>query len=158
VFIAFYVVLTVLLVRELPGSENELLRKLIVGFGVAAGLLDYAENHHILALLRAAEAAQSIPLSELTLREDLSSLKWMVGHLAFFLVGLCLPTHNLGLRLFRFALVYVQLPVGALTLVVSEPQWAIVLHWARLLNVLAGFALTAVLLPSRPAVATDAPA
>src|SRR3989442_8894334 len=45
VFIAFYVTLTILLVRELPGAENALMRNLIVIFGVAAGVLDYAENH-----------------------------------------------------------------------------------------------------------------
>jgi hypothetical protein len=158
VFIAFYVSLTLLLVRELPGAENAQLRTLIVVFGVAAGVLDYAENHHILALLRAADAGQAIPLSELTVREDLSSLKWMLGHLAFFLVGLCLPTQNFGLRLFRFALLYVQLPVGALTLVMSDPHWSLILHWARLLNVLAGFALTAWLFPLPRAGATGAPA
>ena len=158
VFIACYVSVTILLVRELPGAENSLMRTLIVAFGVAAGVLDYAENHHILAMLRAADAGQALPLQELILREDLSSLKWMLGHLAFFLVGLCLPTHNLGLRLFRFALIYVQLPVGALALAINDPQWAVVLHWARLLNVLAGFALTALLFPLPRAAATGAPA
>jgi hypothetical protein len=158
VFIAFYMALTILLVRELPGAQNALMRTLIVTFGVSAGVLDYAENHHILALLRAADAGQAIPLSELTLREDLSSLKWMLGHVAFFLVGLCLPTHSFGLRLFRFALLYVQLPVGALTLTVSDPQWALVLHWARLLNVLAGFAMTAWLFPQPSADVRGVPA
>lgn len=158
VFIAFYVSLTILLVRELPGAELALLRTLIVAFGVAAGVLDYAENHHILALLRASEAGQALPLSGLILREDMSSLKWLLGSLAFFLVGLCLPTHNAGLRLFRFALIYVQLPVGALALAVSDPPWAALLHWARLLNVLAGFVLTAWLFPLPRAGGTGAPA
>ncbi len=158
VFIAFYVALTVLLVRELPGTEHAQMKTLIVIFGVAAGVLDYAENHHILALLRAADAGQALPISELTMREDLSSLKWMLGHLAFFLIGLCVPTHNLGLRVFRLALLYVQLPVGALTLVVNDPQWAVVLHWARLLNVLSGFVLTAWLFPLKSAAARGAPA
>jgi hypothetical protein len=74
----------------------------------------------------------------------------MLGHTAFFLVGWCLPTHNIWLKLFQIALLFVQLPVGALTLTVQDPVWTPALHLARLVNVMTGFFLVAWLFPNRP--------
>lgn len=149
-FIACYVTVSILFVSHLNGSAAPALRPWIVGMGVAAGVLDFIENHHILAMLHQAQAGGVPDITELILRENLSALKWMLGHTAFFMVGWCLPTHNIWLRLFQLALLFVQLPVGALTLTVQDPMWSPVLHFARLVNVMTGFFLVALLFPSRP--------
>lgn len=150
VFIACYVTVSILFASHLTGSSASALRPWFVGMGVAAGVLDFAENHHILAMLHQAQFGGVPDVHELILRENLSTLKWLLGHTAFFLVGWCLPTHNIWLRLFQLALIFVQLPVGALTLTVQDPSWSPILHLARLVNVMTGFFLVALLFPSRP--------
>ena len=150
---------TLLLVGTLREVRlGDSLRPWILSFGAAAAVLDFSENHHILAMLRAAQAGLEPPLVQLFLREDFSALKWLLGQLAFVLVGLALPPRTWALRLFRFALLGVQMPVGVLALCVSVQPWAEALHWARLLNVLAGFLLVAALLPSLRADDSGGPA
>ncbi|MCC7546086.1 MAG: hypothetical protein IT506_11430 [Aquabacterium sp.] len=118
--------------------------------GVAAGVLDFVENHHILAMLHQAQAGGVPDIGHLILRENLSALKWLLGHTAFFLVGFCLPTHTIWLRLFQLALLFVQLPVGALALTIQAPVWTPFWHLARLVNVMSGFFMVAWLFPIRP--------
>lgn len=51
VFIACYVTVSILFAAHLTGPSAATLRPWIVGMGVAAGVLDFVENHHILAML-----------------------------------------------------------------------------------------------------------
>lgn len=150
IFIACYVTVSILFASRLTGPTAAALRPWIMGMGVAAGVLDFVENHHILAMLHQAQSGGIPDVHELILRENLSTLKWLMGHTAFFLVGWCLPTHNIGLRLFQLALIFVQLPVGALALTVQDPTWAPILNLARLINVMTGFLLVALLFPNHP--------
>lgn len=150
VFIACYVTVSILFASQLTGPSANALRPWIVGMGVAAGVLDFVENHHILAMLHQVQAGGVPDMGHLILRENLSTLKWLLGHTAFFLVGFCIPTPTLWHRLFQLALLFVQLPVGALALTVQDPVWTPVWHLARLVNVMSGFFLVAWLFPSRP--------
>lgn len=143
-FIIAYVTATVALATSLCRERWTVLHVLIVGGGVAAGLLDFEENHQLLALTRWAELELAIPVEVILRRSDLSQLKWMLGHAAFVLVGVAFPKpKNMMEHSFRVSLIYVQLPVGALTWCVVDPTQRTVLIWARYVSFLAGFALIA---------------
>ncbi len=153
VFIAAYVTATVLLGTMLARRRFEPIHVLIIAGGVAGGVLDLEENHHILAMLRMAENGLAIPIEQILRRTDLSQLKWMLGHLAFVLVGVAIAGRGSIMRSFRFSLIAVQLPLGALCWAVSSPTWQPVLFWARYLSFVSGFFLVAWL--TRPNAETD---
>lgn len=143
-FIVAYVTLTILLVDHLGRSRPTNLHRFAVVAGVAAGCLDFAENHHLLAMLHWAEAAQPIPPEEILHRSSFSQLKWMLGHAAFVAIGVLLPaTPGLLRRAFRSSLLLVQLPIGAAAWTVVEPGWASVLAWARYGAFVSGFGFIA---------------
>lgn len=84
---------------------------LFLGAGILVGLLDLEENHHMLALLHAAEDGLPIALGDLVRRMDLSSTKFALGHLAAFFLTFLVPGHSASARALR-ALCVVQLPIG----------------------------------------------
>ncbi len=149
VFIAAYVASAVLFVRFLSTRSGDPLHTVAVGFSVAAGVLDLAENHHLLALLTLAEAGLPVPLEDILLRSQLSQLKWMLGHVAFAFLGVTLTLEGPLARLLRFALVYLQLPLGALTWAVPDGPWLPALVWLRYGSLISGFAAVAWLARSR---------
>lgn len=165
VFIACYVTATLLFVRELASAneggvlsdQTRALAPWIAALGLSAGLLDFTENHHILSLLRLAQDGLALDATQLTLRETLSSLKWLAGHLAFFMVGLSLPNTTAPLRLFRSSLLLIQLPVGACALVMAGLPMGDLFNWLRLINVLVGFVFLAMLVPLPRAVDSGEP-
>jgi hypothetical protein len=143
VFISAYVTATVLFATALARGRMGPLHVLVMAGGVAAGILDLEENHHLLAMLRMVESGQTIPIGEIMHRTDLSQLKWMLGHVAFVMVGVAMPARDAVTRVFRFSLVAWQLPVGALCWAVEAPAWQPVLVWVRYLSLLGGFATVA---------------
>lgn len=143
-FVVAYVLLTILVVGELTGERMSGLHHFAMAAGVAAGCLDFAENHHLLAMLRWAEAGQSIPVEEILHRSSFSQLKWMLGHAAFVAIGALLPASADFLRrVFRRSLLFVQLPIGAAAWTVVDPTAAAMLAWARYGAFVSGFALIA---------------
>lgn len=156
VFIAAYVASAVLFVRFLGGGQRDPLHAVAVGFSVAAGVLDLAENHHLLALLNLAEAGLPVPVEDILLRSQLSQLKWMLGHVAFAFLGLTIPLDTAFLRLLRGALIYLQLPLGALTWAAPDGPWLPVLVWLRYGSLISGFAAVA-WLARTPRLAVSAP-
>ena len=156
VFIAAYVASAVLFVRFLGEPAREPLHAVALGFSVAAGVLDLAENHHLLSLLTLAEAGLPVPVEDILLRSQLSQLKWMLGHVAFAFLGLTLTLERPLARLLRFALVYVQLPLGALTWAASFGPWLPTLVWLRYGALISGFAAVT-WLASRPTHAISLP-
>jgi hypothetical protein len=84
---------------------------LFLGAGILVGLLDLEENHHMLALLRAAEDGLPVALGDLVRRMDLSSTKFALGHLSAFFLAFLVPGQSGAARALR-ALCVVQLPIG----------------------------------------------
>jgi hypothetical protein len=152
-FIAAYVSATVLFALRLARGRPGALHGLIIAGGVAAGVLDLVENHHILALLRAAERGLPVALDEIVRRSVGSQTKWLLGHVAFVLVGLAMPARSPAARAFRATLLFVQLPLGALCWALDGPAWQPVLQWSRYASFLSGFAMIAWLTRRAPAPA-----
>lgn len=141
-FVAAYLSTTVLLVTHLGRARMTPLHWLIAGLGAAAAVLDLAENHHLLTLVRWVDAGQAIPAEEILRRSELSQLKWLLGHTAFVGIGILLPsTRHPVRRGFRLSLLFAQLPIGALTWAVADPGWGPTLTWARYATFVIGFAI-----------------
>jgi hypothetical protein len=151
VFVACYVGTTLLLVQRLRaeapnGARMHALGPWVVAAAVAVGLLDLVENHHVLSLLHAVEQGQPIDHDTLVAREWLSSVKWLLGHVAFCLLGVALWFDTWPWRLFRVSLIAWQLPVGAAALALASTSGlGEALGWLKLLNVLGGFLALATL-------------
>jgi hypothetical protein len=162
VFIACYLSVSLLLVHALrtraaPGDLPHVLGPWVLGLGGLTGLLDIVENHHVLSLLHAASVGLPLSADALVSREVLSSAKWMLGHVAFVLVGVAIGFRSLPWRAFRWVLIGVQLPVGAAALALAGTPMGEWLGWCKLLNVMGGFLLLAVL-PWPRASGSGAPA
>lgn len=160
VFIACYVTTTLLLVQRLramapKGARIQALGPWIAALAVAVGVLDAIENHHVLSLLHMVEQGQSIAYDTMVAREWLSSVKWLLGHVAFCLMGVALWFAAWPWRLFRMALIGWQLPVGAAALALAGlPVVGDALGWLKLLNVMGGF-LALATLPWPPLTSAD---
>ena len=157
VFVACYVGTTLLLVQRLradapEGARLHALGPWVAGLALAVGLLDLVENHHVLSLLHAVELGQPIGHDTMVAREWLSSVKWLLGHVAFFLLGVALWFDTWPWRLFRASLIAWQLPVGAAALALASTSGlGEALGWLKLINVLGGFlALATLPWPDRP--------
>lgn len=143
-FIAAYVVATLLLARRLAvGGWSPLTLAIALG-GAAAGILDLQENHDILSMLRSAELSLTIGTDAIVARSDLSQLKWLLGHLAFVLAGVVWPSRATWVdRFLVFSLIALQMPVGVLVWTVEEGPWRDVLIWIRHASFVTGFFLIA---------------
>jgi len=137
-FIAGYVGATIFAALAFP--RRPILTAVVVGAGIAAGLLDLEENHHMLALMRAAQSGIPLEPRELVRRMDWSSVKWVIGHGAFFLLAFLVPGRGAAARALRFISVFVQLPLGIAGVVFDG---ALALQLGRAVNLFAGFLLTA---------------
>lgn len=147
-FIAAYVTSTVMLGLTLARGRPDARHLLVIAGGVAAGVLDLDENHHLLALVRLARDHVPIPVEQILRRTDLSQLKWMLGHLAFVLAGTLIPARDRLTKFFRATLIGWQLPIGALVWAVEDPHVSTLLVWMRYGAFVSGFAMIAWL--SRP--------
>lgn len=151
VFVACYVTTTLLLIQQLRaqapvGARIRALGPWVTGLAMSVGLLDLMENHHVLSLLHAVEQGQAISLDTMVAREWLSSVKWLLGHVAFCLMGVALWFRAWPWRLFRISLIGWQLPVGAAALALAGlPVVGEALGWLKLLNVMGGFLALATL-------------
>jgi len=163
VFIAFYAAAALgFALRQGGGRRNPVLLLAAAG-ALAAGVLDYAENHDILALADLAAAGIDPTPAQLANRASASALKWMLAHGAFFLFAFGLEGEGAPVRALRPALLFVQLPVGALVLAAGDPQLHLAAEVLRALNLLTGFLAIAWLARAAPrapgfAAATGAPA
>jgi hypothetical protein len=152
VFIAAYTAAAVLAAAALKQTGSPLWGLALAG-GVATGLLDLEENHHMLAML--VEAQQGIALSAASLehRSVLSALKWALGPIAYGLFALGLPT---GSRLARTVQLYTWLwvlPLTAAVLAIDDPLVLRPLAFVRLVSVVLGFVSLGVLLRPRASLA-----
>jgi hypothetical protein len=150
-FIACYVGATVFAVLALPRSW---ISGLVAAGGLATGLVDVVENHHMLALLRAAESGMIPAPADLVHRMTDSSVKWVIGHLTFFFFAFLIRGRALPARLARAAL-FAQLPLGIAGVVFDQ---VLSLQLVLAANLFVGFVLIAVLCARAAAAGTGAPA
>ncbi len=147
-FICAYTTATVLFIAwiaERRRSPSTLLR-LVLGLGVTAGLLDWIENHHILAMIRMSELGFVPSAAEIEAQMVASSLKWIFGHVAFAMIGVVLEGRSRLTKAFRVSLVGIQLPLGVLPFVLASPRLLALVGWLRYGNLIAGFVLVAYLM------------
>ena len=162
-FIASYVIATLALAQRIARGRWSALPVVVALFGLVAGVLDLHENHQLLAMTRAAELGGTLSDASILERSELSQLKWMLGHVAFAMVGAAWPSPRSWLdRLLVVSLIAVQLPIGALTWTLTDPSAVEVAIWARYASFLSGFAVIAWMARPHPdapsATATGAPA
>ena len=142
-FIIAYALTTVCLVSVLMRRGLEAPLGLLLVSVLAGAALDFTENHQIVSLLRRAELGFVPTLEELTQREALSSLKWLLAHGAFAMLGLLLRfPAELAVPL-RASFVGLQVVVGVAVLVVTSPSLLSALSWVRYGNILSGFLIIA---------------
>src|SRR5215471_2345911 len=108
VFIGCYVGAIVFSALALPRRAAS---ALFLGAGILIGLLDLEENHHMLALLRAAENGLPVAIGDLVRRMDLSSTKFGIAHLMAFFLAFLVPGRFRAARALR-AVCVLQLPIG----------------------------------------------
>jgi hypothetical protein len=114
-FITAYVTSTVLFVRWLASRFGPSpLHRIVLIAAVTGGALDLLENHHILAMIRTSELGILPSAGEIEAQMVASCTKWILGHIAFAMIGITLPARTPFLRAFRFSLVAMQLPMGVL--------------------------------------------
>lgn len=143
VFIACYVVSGVLLGQILARGQWSPLPLMIIAGSLTAGVLDLIENQHIMAMLASAREGLTPSQASLEERMTYSSLKWLLAHSSFFVAGILIDGRSPLVRLFRFALLAVQLPVGVAVWTVIAPGPHALLEMLRALNLAVGFVLVA---------------
>lgn len=142
VFIAAYLMASLKLAEHLARREKVVAGAVLVACGTAA-LLDLHENHQLLSMQAMVLDGVTLEPGAIAVRSDLSQLKWMLGHLAFACVGLTLPRRSRLDQLLAFALVFVQLPVGAALWAAPEGYPRQTLALIRYVLLISGFALIA---------------
>jgi hypothetical protein len=113
---------------------------LALGALVLTALLDIVENHHILALLSAAEQGRPAGDGAIAFQEALSSTKFSVSYVGLFLFGLAIPrTSRLAwaLALFLTAGTIVTAVLGYAAPADARP----LIELGRLIGFLVGFGL-----------------
>lgn len=148
-FIAFYAGAVIFLVKALRNNHNALELTVILCLVLAGAVLDYIENHHILAMIFSLNAEISIQANVIEAQMVASALKWHFGFFAFFLVGFVFKPETQIERVFRWALWYVQMPLGVFYYVSIETRGLgsmggnslleTVLFVIRYLNLVVGF-------------------
>lgn len=148
IFIALYSATIVYLVLALRHEGHSLVLGVVLLAGLAGGVLDYIENHHILTMLLAVEMGVPLDMSEIKQQMVASMLKWHLAYFGFFLVAFALQPQNTLEKLLRWCLFYVQLPVGVFFYVSSpllEGAVAEGLFYLRYLNLVLGFGFFALI-------------
>lgn len=138
VFVGAYtsaVVMLALTVRE----RGVAVWGLVLVAGVAGGLFDLEENHHLLAMLTAVQRGGVLEAAGVERRMLFSAFKWLLGPLAYCFFALGFDAHTKlerAVQLFCWGWV---LPLTAVVLAVDDPQWVRPLAFVRLLSVVGGF-------------------
>jgi hypothetical protein len=127
-YATMYVALGVLLMRH--GAARGLVAAALA-FLFALAILDLVENFHFMVMLARAELGEMSSAREIALQVNESLLKFHVGYLGLFLLGLALPRATLRQRVLANLSVFVQLPVGIL-IYVAPSAIAVPLVFVRL--------------------------
>ncbi len=96
VFLVLYTAFFVLFAQRIATSRTRVWLWVAVGFMLATALLDMTEDHHILALLNAAELSRDPSWEQLVFQHTLSSVKFNLSYVGLFLFGLAIPRHTVA--------------------------------------------------------------
>jgi hypothetical protein len=152
VFLTAYTAAAVLAALALKDAGSPLWIVAFAG-GLATGLLDLEENHHMLAMLVEAQRGVALSAASLEHRALFSALKWAVGPIAYCFFALGLPD---GTRLGRTVKLYTwcwMLPLTAAALAIDDPSVLRPLAFVRLVSVVLGFVSLGLLLRPRAPMA-----
>lgn len=143
-FIVAYVLGTFFFCRVLreANSDGSLLNATLT-MVITGGLLDLAENLHILAMLSGAEQGILPTDNQIVLQATCSAVKWHLAYAAFLVIGVAMRPRSGVEKMFAFSLIALQMPIGILVYTVSGKELSQVLQIARYANLLAGFFLIA---------------
>jgi hypothetical protein len=144
IFIVLYVSYFLLLSAALKTEANAGLLQAASGGMILTGLLDAAENAHILAMLGHVEKGLPLQLPEIEWQMVASQVKFLSSYLALFLLGLVFPKTTGLEKLTAWSLLLVQLPVGAL-IFTAPRSWAVPLVLCRAMFFIFGFLLPAMI-------------
>jgi hypothetical protein len=141
-FIAAYVLGTFFFCRMLKERQSDAtLLNITVALVAAGGLLDLAENLHILAMLSGALQNIALSAGQIELQSVLSALKWHLAYTAFVIIGIAFKPKNLPEKLFVASLIVVQMPVGIFVYTAPSDELSRFFQILRYGNLLAGFAV-----------------
>lgn len=147
-FLCLYTAFFATLARVLRGRP---LATLALVAMVAVGVLDIVEDHHILALLSAAEANRPLDDAALVFQQTLSSTKFSLSYLGLLCFGLAIPRR--GKLAWTLAIVLV---IGAIGNAIADfaipPADHAGFDGGRWIGFLVGFGLAAAWLGSLPVV------
>ena len=158
-FLILYATLLVLVAIRFMTADNRIVLAIAIGAILTTAMLDMIEDHHILAMLRAAVFGNDPSTGQIVFEHTLSQVKFNIGYFAEFLIGLSLPRRTFAGKLLAFLLTVGALVQGAW--LYAAPDAALPAgNYGRWIGFLVGFALIIRLVrrPSGDAAATDVPA
>ncbi len=116
VYAAFFVSLGLVLkawVRDRPFQDNiATVVNVAIGALLITGVLDAAENAHLLSMLSMAEQGQAIGQGEIAGQMVESQIKFLFSYFGLFILSFALPQSTIIEKLVVFVFRWVQLPVG----------------------------------------------
>lgn len=159
-FLVLYSALLLAFVRAIARPEVRLFLIVAVAASLVTGVLDMVEDHHILAMLRAAERGIDATSGEIAFQHALSQVKFNLSYLGLFLIGLSVPRDTRAGVVLAWLLTAGTLVQGMW--LYAAPDDALPLgNVGRWVGYVAGFSLLTVVARHRRAagaVATGAPA
>jgi hypothetical protein len=158
-FLILYTALFVVFAQHIATPPWQRVLGIATGAIVATAVLDMVEDHHILAMLRAAVRGDDPSAGEVAAEHVISQVKFHLAYLGEVLIGLALPRRTTAAKLLAFLLVVGTLVQGAW--LYAAPDAALPAgNFGRWIGFFVGFALI-IQVARRPGVAaagTDAPA
>ncbi|MCU1282788.1 MAG: hypothetical protein JWM53_6334 [bacterium] len=158
-FLILYTTLFVVFAQHIATPPWRLVLGIATGAILAAAVLDMIEDHHILAMLRAAVRGDDPSAGEIAAEHVISQVKFHVAYLGEVLIGLALPRRTTAAKVLAFLLVVGTLVQGAW--LYAAPDAALPAgNVGRWIGFFVGFGLI-IRVARRPGVAaaaTDAPA
>lgn len=155
-FLILYATLLVLVALRFMSDDNRVVLAIAIGAILGTALLDMTEDHHILAMLRG--AVRDLPPSnaQIAFEHTLSQVKFHLGYLAEFLIGISLPRRTFAHKLLAALLTVGTLVQGAW--LYAAPDAALTAgNYGRWIGFLVGFGLISrIARPGAAAAATDA--
>ncbi len=144
VFICVFTTLFVFLTQYL--KTNDRVTNAVADVALVAmlicGFLDFAEDLHILTLLRNATNNLPIEFSSISMQMTLSMIKFCASYLSLFLLAFILPSRTFTEKLLKYSLWFVQLPIGALVYTAPD-SLHLLFNLIRFVFMVSGFFLLA---------------